>query len=420
MNGYYYRNGHCLDAGLHAMTNIAPENVRSAPLNQVLRQLRIKRPDLGLAPQRQSIISFPSASLILDNSLKSLKEQITEQFPDDASGFREVCDFVEANAYTQNITPRDSSRAFLERHLKTPLLREMLLFPTMYYGSATPDDMDLQIFCNIFRSLFFEGLGRPADGMRPLIQRLVAQFRENGGDLFLANGISQIRCDVSGVSSVIDDKGMEHTADSFVSSIGAAETAMLCTTPIPTLHSAHQGQMAFIEGIFGLSRPPADFGLDASIIFRNSADDFLFRPPDTLYSTRSCLICAPGNFTLCKDDFTAKSVKVSMLASPRLWLSLDEDGYHNAKQNAEAALMEILEQLAPGLASCVDFHELFTPKTITRFTGHINGAIYGSPDKCRNFQTGCPNLFLCGTDQELYGIVGALISGNVLANSICR
>ena len=420
MNGFYFRNGHCVDAGLHAMTNIAPENIRSAPLNQLLRQLRIKRQELEIAPQNHSIISFPTAKLSFNNNLDSLKAQIADLFPYDATGFQELCDFVEANAYTQNIPRRQSSRALLEKHLKSPLLREMLLFPAMYYGSATPDDMDLQIFCNIFRSIFFEGLGRPAHGMRPLIQKLVTRFRENGGDLFLANGISQIRCNSNGVSSVLDDKGIEHTAELFVSSIGATETSALFTTPIPTLQSAIKGQMAFIEGIFGFSSPPANFGFDASIIFRNSDDDFTFRPPDTLYSTRSCLLCAPGNFTICKDDFTAKSVKVSLLASPSRWFCLDEDHYRKAKQDAKASMLEILGNFAPGLTSCVEFCEIFTPKTITRFTGHINGAIYGSPDKCRDFKTGCPNLFLCGTDQELYGIVGALISGNVLANSICR
>ena len=420
MNGFYFRDGHCIDAGLHAMTNIADADVRSAPLNQVLRQLRIKRPELGIAPQRHSIISFPSAKLILDNSLDYLKSQITELFPQDSIGFQTVCDFVEANAYTQNIPQRESSRAFLEQHLKSPLLREMLLFPTMYYGSATPDDMDLQIFCNIFRSIFFEGLGRPADGMRTFIQRLVERFRENGGELFLANGISKISCNSSEVSSVIDDKGVEHTADFFVSSIGAAETSSLCSSQIQRLQSASHGEMAFIEGIFGLSKTPSELGIDASIIFKNTTDEFIFRPPDTLFDTRSCLICAPGNFKACNDSFTAKSIKISLLASHNLWFNLSEDDYRAAKQDAKAAMLEILERIAPGIANCATFCELFTPKTIKRFTGHINGAIYGSPDKCRDFQTGCNNLFLCGTDQELYGIVGALISGNVLANYICR
>ena len=420
MNGYYFRNGHCLDAGLHAMTNIAAENVRSAPLNQLLRQLRIRRSELAIAPQKHSIISFPSASIVLDNSLDSIKRQIAELFPEDASGFQMVCDFVSANAYTTNIAQRESSRAFLKQHLKSSLLIDMLLFPTMYYGSATPDDMDLQIFCNIFQSVFTEGLGRPANGMRPFIQKLTERFRENGGELFLSNGISRINVGPDGITAVFDDKGVEHTAAAYISSIGAAETSQLCRNAIPQLKNAENGRMAFIEGVFGLSKPPEHFGLDASIIFLNRSDAFHYSPPNGLYDTRSCLICAPGNFTECGDTFAAQSVKVSLIASPLLWFGLGENDYGKAKDNAKNAMLEILESVAPNITSAIDFSELFTPKTIRRFTGHCNGAIYGSPVKFQDGRTGCPNLFVCGTDQGLYGIVGAMISGNVLANDLSR
>jgi hypothetical protein len=60
---------------------------------------------------------------------------------------------------------------------------------------------------------------------------------------------------------------------------------------------------------------------------------------------------------------------------------------------------------------------MFTPRTIERFTGHLNGAIYGSPDKRRAGTTSLANLFICGTDQGFLGIVGALLSGVSIANA---
>ena len=420
MNGFYFRDGHCIDAGLHAMTNIAADGDRSAPLNLLLRQLRIKRSELDIVPQGHSLISFPSAKLVLDNSLDSLKSQIAERFPDEIGGFQAVCDFVDSNAYSWKIPPRESTRRFLESHIESPLLRDMLLFPAMYYGSATPDDMDLQLFCNLFRGIYVEGLGRPRHGMRPFIQRLVGRLRENGGELFLANGISRINNGVEGVSSVIDDRGVEHTADAYISSIGAAETAAICSAPVPPLQAAQNAEMAFIEGKFALAKPPAELGIDASVIFMNRADDFQFRPSTGLFDTRSSLLCMPGNFPLCDDAFSANSIKISLIASPTLWFNLDDDSYLKAKDDAREAMVALLESLAseirPNIISC----DLFTPKTIRRFTGHRNGAIYGSPTKFTDSLTGCPNLFLCGTDQGLYGIVGALISGNVLANYLSR
>ena len=61
-------------------------------------------------------------------------------------------------------------------------------------------------------------------------------------------------------------------------------------------------------------------------------------------------------------------------------------------------------------------NDTFTPTTIKRFTGHVNGAVYGAPDKRPSGTTHLKNLFICGTDQGLVGIIGAMFSGIVMAN----
>jgi hypothetical protein len=53
---------------------------------------------------------------------------------------------------------------------------------------------------------------------------------------------------------------------------------------------------------------------------------------------------------------------------------------------------------------------------VRRFTGHLNGAIYGAPDKHPDGRTHLKNLFVCGTDQGFVGIVGSIISGISMAN----
>ena len=49
-------------------------------------------------------------------------------------------------------------------------------------------------------------------------------------------------------------------------------------------------------------------------------------------------------------------------------------------------------------------------------TGHIAGAIYGSPVKNRQGRTSLGNVYLCGTDQGFLGITGAMLSGISMAN----
>ena len=62
------------------------------------------------------------------------------------------------------------------------------------------------------------------------------------------------------------------------------------------------------------------------------------------------------------------------------------------------------------------FLDTFTPKTIHKYTGHLNGAVYGSPEKKKDGQMPIKNLFICGTDQGFLGIVGATLSGISMAN----
>ena len=59
---------------------------------------------------------------------------------------------------------------------------------------------------------------------------------------------------------------------------------------------------------------------------------------------------------------------------------------------------------------------MFTPTTVEWYTGHVRGAIYGSPVKNPEGRTSLSNLFLCGTDQGMLGIVGSMLSGISMAN----
>ena len=63
--------------------------------------------------------------------------------------------------------------------------------------------------------------------------------------------------------------------------------------------------------------------------------------------------------------------------------------------------------------------DMFTPRTVHKFTGHINGAIYGCPDKVKDGRTHLDNLFIAGTDQGFLGIIGAMLSGISMTNLHC-
>lgn len=418
LNSYYTRKGVSVDVGLHAMTNYVPEGERSAPMNKLFRQLKLKRSGMGLCPQSFSEVQFPGMSLRFGNSPEELQSEVSRLFPEDAEAFRGLCERIGAYTYAGDEIPEGLAREVLAAELKSPRFQEMLLCPVMFYGNPRQNDMTFRQFCVMFKSIFLEGMARPHDGMRPFISSMLSKYRELGGELFLGKGVSRILMEGGRASGVLLDDGTTLSARAVISSAGACETGALCTEPVPSLRDAEPGRIAFVEAIFELDRHPSELGLGASIIFRNNSWHFDFRAPEKELDLRSQIICFPGNFLGCEDIPAAKSVRITSLASPEWWASLERADYLQAKRTAAEHLREMLACLSPELPKSVLSSEISTPRTITRFTGHVNGAIYGSPQKRYQAVTECPNLYLCGSDQGFLGIIGAMMSGTVVANQL--
>lgn len=417
MNGFYERAGRTVDVGLHALTNFVPEGIRSAPLNKLLRQMRIRRHELDLCPQTFSEIVFPQCSLRLNNDFAAFAAQVERLFPSEADGFHRLCERIRQTDALSPSAPELSARAVLNGYLSSSLLQDMLLCPVMLYGNPMADDMDFNQFCIIFQSVILEGFGRPQHGMKPFLDCLLKRFADQGGELSLGVGVASLTVRDGRITAVVTDQGEELHADAILSCAGALETARLCSTPPPELASFPAGSIGFCETMFELNGPPRQLGLEACVIFRNCQEHFAFSPPAEAVDLGSQIICMPGNYQQCHEIADANTVRVSVLASPSWWLDLPPGPYREAKKQVADAQIALLEAWKPGFAGAVTGWDMFTPKTIRRFTGHVNGVIYGSPRKLRpGASADLSNLFICGTDQGFLGIVGALMSGAAIAN----
>lgn len=416
LNSYFYRGGVPVDVGLHALTNFAPATERGAPLNKLFRQLRLRREAFELCPQTTSQIAFPGCTLRMSNDFSLFFQDAVAAFPEEAEGLAALVGKIRATDYLDPASPRLPARAVLRTCLSSPRLIDMLCCPVMFYGNPQPHDMDFNQFCIMFSALFLEGLGRPKLGMHRVLEVLLEKLRECGGELSLGCGIRQLHLRDQRVAGVTDDRGEQHQADDFISTTGRRETADLCDFPPPDLAAGQPGSMGFCETIFELDRHPRELGLASCIVFRNTTSDFTFAPPAGPVDYRSQVVCLPGNYQDCTEIPAARQLRLTHLASPDIWLQLDRDRYRETKQQVIEQQRQLLNDFCPGLARTIRGSELFTPKTIRRFTGHLNGAIYGNADKLHNGDCSCPNLFLAGTDQGFLGIVGALLSGTVVVN----
>ena len=416
LNSFYRLRGRDYDVGLHAVTNYTPRGTRRGPLARLLRQLRFRWDDFALAPQIGSTIAFPDVSLRFSNDTGLLESEIAARFPDQIDNFQRLVaqlidyDDLDGDLYYQ------STREVLGRTISDPLLCEMLLCPLMWYGNARERDMDFGQFCIMFRSIFLEGFARPSAGVRLILRNLIRRFRSLGGELRLRSPVSQIHVEDGRATGVVLDNGEQLEASNVLSSAGIVETMRLAGDaggPSPP----ESGQMSFIETISVLDCFPKQLGHEQTIVFFNDGNEFHWqRPRDELVDVRSGVICSPNNFLYDEQILQEGVIRVTLMADHDRWSTLDEKDYQLAKLRWYDRTQQQAARFIPDYRQHIIETDMFTPRTIRRFTWHDNGAVYGAPGKRLDGTTHLKGLFICGTDQGYVGIVGTILSGILVAN----
>jgi phytoene dehydrogenase-like protein len=415
LSSYYRRKGHDIDVGLHAMTNYVPRSIKLTPLPKLLRQLKLRPEEFDLRQQQVSVTRFPEKSLRFSNDFDLFVQEVNETVPKQTDNFQKrVKAILEYDELALDAKPM-SARQVVSSYITDPLLVEMLFCPLMFYGSSQENDIEFGQFVIMFKGIYHEGFARPQAGIRQILDTLVRQYESHGGHLRLKCGVQSLRVSNGKVEALVLDNGEVLTAGRIISSIGYVETLRLLSDYDAAKFNWDEGRVSLVEFIFVLDKEPADLGYDTTITFFNTSEKFHYQRPEGLVDLSSGVICCPNNFRF-DNPLPEGMIRVTNLANYDRWNSLSQEEY---KEQKAAWLEKALEQalsLVPDFRSSIVLTDMFTPKTIHRFTGHLNGAVYGAPNKVKDGRTHLDNLFICGTDQGFLGIVGSMLSGISMAN----
>jgi len=413
LNSYYFRKGHLLETGLHAMTNFAPASDKRAPLNRLFRQLKLSRKSFVTREQFGSEIIFPQATLAFANDPAVLTDSVCQAFPAQGDAFVRLVREMEAfDPFAP--APWRSACGFLHERLACPLLEKMLLLPLMVYGNAEEKDMDLAQFAIMFRALFLEGFFRPEQTIREFLDLLVDQYKKFGGELRFRTPVEQILISDGRAVGVRLADGTEISADKVVSTVGLPATMRLSDWPEQA--ERHVGRMSFMETIAMLpAAAQARLSRKRTIIFYAAGEGWQYVCPDDLIDPSWGVICFPENFQGITKAEPAQ-IRVTNAANHSAWQALPADGYHEAKQECIRDSRKVVSKIVGNYERDIVYQDSFTPLTIERFTAKDGGAVYGSPTKIKDGRTPFADLYIAGTDQGFLGIVGSMLSGVTIVN----
>jgi len=420
LNSFYHRHGVMLETGLHAMTNFAPRGAnKNLPLMKLLRQLRIPYDALLLREQNGSAVAFPGVRLHFNNNFAELTESIATAFPAETDNFLALDHFLLEYDATRLANGFESGKALIRQYLRDPLLADMFLCPLLFYGSAVENDIDLGQLALLHRSIYREGFCRPAgEGIKEILDQLKQRFLESGGELKMNCSVREICLENGRATGVMTATGEFFAADNILSSCGAPETNLLCSASPEIASAVPPGQLAFLESI-AVMNENYDSGTDRTVIFFSNSKQFDYRSPSDLCSDASGVICLPRNFRFQPGEPRPEPmIRVTAPAGYEAWNALEKTDYPAAKEKCAATVFVAAEKIlgCRDIVGQARFTDTITPLTLWRYTGRLNGAIYGSPTKLKDGRTAWENVYVCGTDQGFLGITGAMLSGISIAN----
>lgn len=418
LNSYYKRGKREFDVGLHALTNTIKPHDRGKPFHKILKQLRITIDDFKLSPQRYSLIQFPEHTLRFTNEFEDFVTSIHQNFPNEVDGFLKLTEhiknFNEVALDNKSFMAKDVVRSFI----KNDELIEMIFCPLLIYGSAWENDMDFSQFAIMFKSIYFEGFSRPDGGVRTIIDLLLKKIENLGGEIKFKHQVTKIlKSETGKISGVILNNDTHIECREILSTIGRFETLKLLHENLE-VKPEQIGKLSFTESIFITKDKPHTLGTDATIIFYNNRPKYLYRSPIEFIDHESAVLCFPNNFQ--KDTLEEGWLRVTSMANFNLWnelLKTDRKAYLDKKEWVGNQNLELLKKVLPEFQGEYLFKDVFSPTTIVRYTGHLGGAVYGSPEKIRDGKfLEAEGLYLAGTDQGFLGIVGAMLSGISMTN----
>ena len=166
-------------------------------------------------------------------------------------------------------------------------------------------------------------------------------------------------------------------------------------------------------------------GWEETKVFYNDDDVFRYARLDKITDHRSGLICIPNHYRYPNgEQMPEGQLRVTCLANYEKWVALDESTYRSQKEICRKSMLDVAlgylpngKSMATELEESTELLDIFSPRTIKKFTGHLDGALYGSPRKSRDGSTQFSNLYLAGADQGYVGIVGAMLGGVAVANN---
>ncbi len=272
----------------------------------------------------------------------------------------------------------------LDRDVRDPVARAVLSAYWGYVG-LPPSQISFVYMASTVAAYIRRGAAFPKGRSQALSNAFLARFEELGGEVRLNCGVQRITTANGRVTGIITDDGDEVSADWIVSNADPITTCRDLIGPdrvSPSFFYQLQSSevaASTINVYLGVACPSEELGLTEHEIFLSADHDFerhyerlkIIASPEaiaiTCYNAVYPDISPPGT----------SIVVLTALAYGEPWYQVAPAEYVDTKTRIADAMIDLAEQVAPGLRQHAEVVEVSTPLTNMRYAGTMGGSIYG-------------------------------------------
>ncbi len=358
---------------------------------------------------------FPDLDVTLPVGREQFEAKLCETFPHEAQGIRRflgrVFDFGrdfsrvvrQRGQFNRALMPFQFPHFFrylpvtwgqvLNRDVHDPRARAVL---SQYWGyvGMPPSKISFMYFASTLAAYVQRGAAFPKGRSQALSNGFLARFEELGGTARMNCGVHKISTANGRVTGVITEEGEEIRADWIISNADPITTCreMIGQDEVPpgffTKLQSSEVAPSTLNVYLGVARPAEELGLTEHEIFLNSDYDMdghyeAMRAP-LLPPSQGGLEKVPAIAITCYNavypDISPPGTSIVVLTAlmyGQQWYSVPPAGYVATKNRLADGMIQMAEQLAPGLREQAEVVEVSTPLTNMRYAGSIGGSIYG-------------------------------------------
>jgi len=452
----FVRGRYEFEIALHQLSGIGPPE-RPGSLYRYLDYLGVtNKVDFIRMPNLYRAV-FPDFDITLPVGREAFEAKLAAAFPHEAGGVHRFLDrvfdfgrdFAGVIRRRGKVSPAAMPFHFphffrylpatwgrvLNRDVKDPRVRAIL---SQYWGyvGLPPSQISFMYFASTLATYMERGPAFPSGRSQALSNAFLSVFEEHGGAARMNCGVERIITRNGRVAGVVVEGGEEISANWVISNADPITTCreMIGEDKIPagffTKLQSSEVAASTINVYLGVARPHHELGLDEHEIFINRDYDFdrhaqgmsRIEAPEaivvTCYNVVYPDISPPGT----------SIVVLTALSYGEPWYDVLPAEYVETKNHIADAMINIAEQIAPGLREYTEVVEVSTPLTNMRYAGTMGGSIYGFSQPPRDnmvWRMGhrgpLEGLYFVGAwTQPGGGFEPAMMSGRIAGGAILR